>query len=158
MLTSLGLACCSIGTTGAAEIAEYMSGSEAVTTLDIGMNLIFAEGAKAIGEALKVNEGAKALGGALAVNAWSAARRRVWATVWRRTSNSSATPSRTKKRVGYPLTSRRVATSSATVPSTLISGTRPPPEQSRRSVVLGKEGSGDFFPDLPAHSFFTAAL
>ena len=51
-LTSLGLARCNIGPTGAAEIAEYVSGSAVLKTLHIGGNQIEDEGAAAIAEAL----------------------------------------------------------------------------------------------------------
>ena len=79
-LTSLGLARCNIGPTGAAEIAEYVSGSAVLKTLHIGGNQIEDEGAAAIAEALCGNkvltnlnlghnnigpEGAKAIGEAL---------------------------------------------------------------------------------------------
>ncbi|EOD35793.1 hypothetical protein EMIHUDRAFT_227352 [Emiliania huxleyi CCMP1516] len=82
-LTSLSLARCSIGPTGAAEIAEYVSGSAVLTTLALPHNSIGAEGAAAIAEALRGNgvmttlnlkgnniraEGAAALASALRVN------------------------------------------------------------------------------------------
>ena len=54
-MTSLGLASCKIGPTGAKEIAEYLKVSAALTTLNLCNNDIPAEGAKAIAEALKVN-------------------------------------------------------------------------------------------------------
>ena len=54
-LTSLGLARCNIGTTGAAEIADYVSGSGVLTTLNLQANNISDEGAAAFGEALAVN-------------------------------------------------------------------------------------------------------
>ena len=50
-LTSLGLDRCSIGPTGAAEIAEYVSGSGVLKTLDLYGNNIRAKGAAAIAEA-----------------------------------------------------------------------------------------------------------
>jgi len=94
-LTSLRLACCGIGPTGAAEIAEYVFGSRVLKTLDlrdnelcgidsIGQGTYSAVGITALAEALEVNgvlkeldlkgnhisdEGAKAIGEALRVNA-----------------------------------------------------------------------------------------
>jgi len=82
-LTTLGLACCEIGPTGAKEIAEWVSVS-ALTDLNLMWNQIGDEGAIAIGEALRVNasltsldlannwigdKGGVAIANALAVNA-----------------------------------------------------------------------------------------
>ena len=44
-------------------------------------------------------------------------------------------PSRTKKTVGYPLTSSRVASASASVPSTLASGSLSPSSRATRSSL-----------------------
>ena len=55
-LTSLGLARCGIGPTGAAEIAKYVSDSAVLTSLDLYDNDIDDEGGRAIGRALEDNE------------------------------------------------------------------------------------------------------
>ncbi|EOD32724.1 hypothetical protein EMIHUDRAFT_42817, partial [Emiliania huxleyi CCMP1516] len=83
-LTSLGLAGCSVGPTGAAEIAEDADGvNRVLTDLNLGNNEIRDEGAAAIAEALRGNrvltdlnlgnneirdEGAAAIAEALRVN------------------------------------------------------------------------------------------
>ena len=80
----LGLAGSCIGPAGAAEVADYISFSSALTSLDLTLTLIGASGAKALAGALKVSsalknlnlacnkidvEGAKALAGALGSSA-----------------------------------------------------------------------------------------
>ena len=50
-LTSLGLAGCSIGPTGAAEIAEYVSGSRVLKSIDLGCNQLGDEGKGVIRDA-----------------------------------------------------------------------------------------------------------
>ena len=54
--TFLGLRRCGIGPTGAAEIAEYVSGNEVLTNLVLFSNGIGDEGAKALASALRFNE------------------------------------------------------------------------------------------------------
>ena len=51
----LGLADCGIGPAGAAELADYISFSSALTNLNLGSNRIGPTGAAALAEALKVN-------------------------------------------------------------------------------------------------------
>ena len=58
-LTSLGLGRCSIGPTGAAEIAEYVSGSGVLTTLDLRGNDLGDEGKGVIRDAVSGREGFK---------------------------------------------------------------------------------------------------
>mgnify|MGYP001986339363 CR=1 FL=1 len=54
-LTTLGLARCNIGPTGAKEIAEWVSVSATLTELRLESNSIGDEAVKAIGDALRVN-------------------------------------------------------------------------------------------------------
>ncbi|EOD28934.1 hypothetical protein EMIHUDRAFT_254013 [Emiliania huxleyi CCMP1516] len=56
-LTSLGLSRCSIGPTGAAEIAEYVSGSGVLKNIHLSYNNLGDEGEKAIQDAVSGREG-----------------------------------------------------------------------------------------------------
>ena len=56
-LTSLGLAGCSIGQTGTAEIAEYVSGSEVLNNIDPRYNDLGDEGKGVIRDAVSGREG-----------------------------------------------------------------------------------------------------
>ena len=58
-LTSLGLADCNIGATGAAEIAEYVSGNRVLTSIDLRRSNLGGEGKKAIQDAVSGREGFK---------------------------------------------------------------------------------------------------
>ena len=52
-MTNLGLARCKIGPTGAKEVADYVSGSAVLTSLNLSMNHLNPQGAATIAEALK---------------------------------------------------------------------------------------------------------
>ena len=56
-LTVLGIANCFIGPTGAAEIAEYVSGSGVLKNIDLSYNNLGDEGRKAIHDAVSGREG-----------------------------------------------------------------------------------------------------